>query len=199
MPESLGNPEKAVLIALLLAGREVSGPELKRRHGVEMRKPTRERLNTAKLVESNKKGRAYVHQITERGIEECEGVLASGERSTGTPALAGVCFELFVPLVAHLRQRGLGVADVLLESDIRRAYGELSKRPQDMVSLVDLRSKLDGAAARDDVDRVLRAMTRTGLVHLWPSSNRKGLTDDDRAAAVRIGSEDKHLMVIEES
>ena len=42
-------------------------------------------------------------------------------------------------------------------------------------------------------------MSGTGLVHLAQSTNTKALTAADHAAAIRIGSEDKHLVAIEES
>ena len=198
MPESLRNAERTALIALLLAGGEVSGKYLREHHGLEIRKDTRERLNDAGLIRSNTKTRSYTHKITAKGVAACEDLLASGEPPTPASTLVRVCCELFVPLLAYFRQREIHLADVLLESVIREAYGELSEQPRDVVRLADLRARLDGAA-KDDVDRVLRAMTRTGLVHLTPSSNRKGLTDADHAAAIRIGSEDKHLVVIEES
>lgn len=196
MPESLGNPEKAALIALLLAGGEVVTPDLKKHYGVELRMATRERLNRDGLIISVTDKRPHRHRITSPGVAECERVLASGERpATG---LLGVVFELFVPVVAYLRQRDVRLADVILESSIRVAYDELSTQPQDFVRLAKLRPKLNGAD-RVAVDRVLESMTRTGFVHLTPSSNRKGLTDEDHAAAIRIGSEDKHLVAIEES
>ena len=49
------------------------------------------------------------------------------------------------------------------------------------------------------MDETLLKMVRTGYAHLVPDSNRKVLTDEDHAAAIRIGGEDKHLMAIEES
>lgn len=52
--------------------------------------------------------------------------------------------------------------------------------------------------AKTDADWVRLAMIRTGMVHLAPDSNRKVLTDADHAAALRIGSEDKHLLAIED-
>lgn len=83
-----------------------------------------------------------------------------------------------------------------LESRIRNAYEELSVKQQDWVRLSKLREKL-GNPDKAEMDRVLRAMARTGRVHLAPSSNRKALTAADHAAAHRIGSEDKHLIAIE--
>jgi hypothetical protein len=198
MAESLGNPEKAVLIALLLTDGEISTPDLKRRHGVELRKETREKLNKAGLITSHTAKPPHLHQITKDGRAECDRVLTSGEPPTRPNALLAVVWELLGSVTAYLRWHDAQLADVVLESTIRAAYEELSEKPHDWVRLVKLRAKLDGVG-KDDVDRVLLAMSRTGLVHLSPDSNRKALTDADRDAAIEIGSEPKHLVLIEES
>jgi hypothetical protein len=198
MAESLGNPEKAALLALLLAGGEVSTPDLRKHHGVDLRKDARDKLNDAGLVVSRIDNAPHHHRITAAGVTECENILAAGERPVRPSPLLVVLCELFVPVVAHWRQHGIRLADVLLESSIHRAYGELATEPQDWVRLAKLRPRLDGVD-RDEVDRALRAMAKTGLVHLAPSSNRKGLTDDDHAAAIRVGVVDNHLVAIEES
>lgn len=206
MPKPLGTPEKTALIALLLVDGEISTPELKKLHGVELRKDARENLNSAGLISSRTEKTPHMHQITDAGLAKCEDVLAAMERPPRASALLGVVFEILTPVVAYFRQRGIPLAEVIrpgkgetdLESLIRQAYEELSAKPQDWVRLAKLRPKLNGAD-KDEVDQVLRAMTRTGLVHLAPSSNRKALTDADHAAAIRIGSEEKHLVAIEES
>lgn len=83
-----------------------------------------------------------------------------------------------------------------VESQILAAYDTLAAgRKQEFVQLSKLRAMIPGDRA--EVDRVLQAMTRTGLVHLASDSNRKAHTDADRAAAIQIGSEPKHLVVIE--
>jgi hypothetical protein len=57
---------------------------------------------------------------------------------------------------------------------------------------------LDGAPA-SDVDTVLKQLSGTAQAHLSPLSNRKLLTDADHAAAVRLGGEDNHRLLIEAS
>ena len=206
MPKPLGTPEKTALIALLLVDGEISTPELKKRHGIVLRKDARETLNDAGLIASRTEKTPHMHQITDAGLAECEDVLAAMELPPRASALLGVVFEFLTPVIAYFRQRGIPLVAVIrpgkeetgLESLIREAYEELSMKPQDWVRLAKLRPRLNGAD-KDEVDQVLRAMTRTGLVHLAPSSNRKALTDADHAAAIRIGSEEKHLVAIEES
>ncbi|WP_216210597.1 hypothetical protein [Amycolatopsis aidingensis] len=83
-----------------------------------------------------------------------------------------------------------------LESRLLDAYTELASKPQDWIRLARLREAL-GNPDKAEMDQILLAMTRTGLAHLAPDSNRKTLTDADHAASVRIGSEHKHLIAIE--
>lgn len=211
MPKPLGNPEKTVLFALLLVEGEISTPDLKKRHGVELRKATREALVGAGLIASETETSPHLHEITKAGMAKCEEFLATMERPPRAPALLGVVFELLAPMIRYFQQRGISLVNVIrstvgevagepldLESMIRSVYQELSVKPQDWVRLAKLRPKLNGAD-KDEVDQVLLGMTKTGLVHLAPSSNRKALTDADHVAAIRIGSEDKHLVAIEES
>ncbi|MGH8966762.1 MAG: hypothetical protein ACRDXB_15745 [Actinomycetes bacterium] len=209
MATSLGTPEKTALIALMLVGGEVSTPELKKRHGVDLRKDARVKLNNAKLITSRTDSSPHLHEITEVGLTRCEDLLADMERPPRTPAMLGVIFELLGPVMGYFRAHNIRLVDVLqsptVEPDgddlttlIHRAYDELKKKPQDWVRLARLRPKLDGAE-RSEVDATLLAMTRTGLVHLAPDSDRKALTADDHEAAIRIGKEDKHLVAIEES
>jgi hypothetical protein len=59
-----------------------------------------------------------------------------------------------------------------------------------------LRDEL-GGASREEVDVALHALYRTPEVSLIPEENQKGLTAADRAAAVVIGDQNKHLIAIE--
>lgn len=198
MAESLGTPERTALIALLLADGEVSTPELKKSHGVELRKETREKLNRAGLISSRTEKVPHRHRITEAGLTRCEKMLAAGGRPPRAPASLAVCYALLGPLTSYLQLRDVSIVDVLREMLIRGAYQELSAKPQDWVRLAKLRPRLNGAD-KDEIDRVLLDMTRTGLVHLAPDSNRKALTEDDHAAAILVGNENNHLVAIEES
>jgi hypothetical protein len=83
------------------------------------------------------------------------------------------------------------------EQRVRDVYRELASRPQGWVRLSDVRERLGATLPRDEVDKALLTMTRTGRVHLSPDSDRRGLTQADHESAVRIGKEDKHLVAIE--
>ena len=82
-----------------------------------------------------------------------------------------------------------------IETSIRKAYAQLADRPNTWVSLTRLRPRL-GDAPRDEVDATLRRMISMPDVRLVPESNQKMLTDEDRGAAVVIGDQAKHLILI---
>jgi len=79
---------------------------------------------------------------------------------------------------------------------IAAAYLDLADGDQDWIRLAKLRPLVDASHA--DVTETLLEMVRTGYVHLVPDSNRKALTEADHAAAIRIGDEDKHLVIFDE-
>ncbi|MET8040332.1 hypothetical protein ABZU25_05635 [Micromonospora sp. NPDC005215] len=78
---------------------------------------------------------------------------------------------------------------------IRAAYSDLSPRPGDYVALAALRAALAGVPG-PEVDAALIDLNRAPDVHLVPESNQKALTAEQRAAAVSIGNQHKHLLAI---
>jgi len=202
MPEEFANDERAALIVLMLENRDVPNVELDRELKVRLGKPGRERLNEIGLLRSWREKNRLVHRITDEGITWCLEDLAAGGAPTRSGPLSRAHSAVLRLFVEYHRRRGT-LAEVIrsggdLESVIRAAYLALSVKPQDWVRLARLRPELDGAD-RDEVDGVLLGMFKAGEVHLVPESNRKALTDADHAAAIRIGSEDKHLLAIEGS
>lgn len=82
------------------------------------------------------------------------------------------------------------------EYEIHRAWELLAKDPQDWIRLARIADYTDIAPA--DWSRVLTAMSfRQNGVQLAAESNTKVLLDEDHAAAVRLGSEDMHLIMFE--
>jgi len=61
------------------------------------------------------------------------------------------------------------------------------------VRLSDLRNAL-GADSRSDVDKALVDLANSRRVVLLPEENQKTLTQANRAAALRYGGEDQHLI-----
>ncbi|GAB3443999.1 hypothetical protein [Actinophytocola sediminis] len=199
MPEKYNTAERAALFTLWWENREVPNPELTKELNVDLRKDGRDRLNKQDLIRSWQENRRYVHRITDEGVKWCVGELVTVEPPPRSGALVRAVFGIARLLAS---QPGVDLRELISPSDletlIRRAYGELSVKPQDWVRLAKLRPKLNGAD-KSEVDGVLLKMIKTGTVHLAPHSDRKSLTDDDRSAAIQLGDQDKHLVAIEES
>ncbi|WP_405086546.1 hypothetical protein [Microbispora sp. NBC_01389] len=82
-----------------------------------------------------------------------------------------------------------------VETRIRKAYAQLADKPNAWVSLTRLRPLL-GDATRDKVDAALRQMIAQPDVRIVPWENQKTLTQSDRDAAVIIGDQPKHRILI---
>ncbi|MEU7939279.1 hypothetical protein [Microbispora bryophytorum] len=85
--------------------------------------------------------------------------------------------------------------DADVETLIRKAYAQLAEKPYAWVSLTRLRPLL-GDASRNEVDATLREMIRRPDVRLVPWESQKSLTQEDRDAAVVIGDQPKHRILI---
>lgn len=206
MPDDkLGIRQRAVLIALMSAGRKMSNTELKKLWKLDLTGEDRRGLNERRLVDTRTDERPYVHELTEKGWKWC-----LDEMSEPMPDKAGSggggMYALLAGVSRYLTRADLTLADMFaqaglpadLEVRIRAAYRELAGKPGDWVSLTDLRPRL-GGAPRAKVDDVLRRMDGTPEVNVVPEANQKTLTAQDRAAAVRIGGEDNHLLSIDDS
>ncbi|PKV96052.1 hypothetical protein ATK30_6988 [Amycolatopsis echigonensis] len=208
MHERLSHKQSAAMIALMVHGREMANPELRKTAGFALDGKDRLKLNE-RYVSSKKSGRAFVHQLTDDGWDWCEEELAAltppqPVRST----LTVVAYQALHGFFEYLRLHKVSLKEVFaggdapqaadLEELIRTAYRKLARSPRDWVGLADLRPLL-GDAAVAEVDAVLKQLSRTGQAHLVPESNRKALTAEDKEAAVRIGGEDNHLLSIEVS
>jgi hypothetical protein len=201
MPDKYATSAKSALMVMMLANREVPNTELKETYKITLLPKDRDVLNRDKLLETLKEGRRFIHRITDRGIDWCMTHLVESELPPRVGPQARVNQELLRRMVPFLRDRGL-LAEAIrsrgLEELIRQVYLELGDGYQDWVRLAKIRPRLNGAD-RAEVDETLLKMVKAGTTHLVPDSNRKVLTEEDHAAAIRIGGEDKHLMAIEES
>ncbi|HEY5396126.1 MAG TPA: hypothetical protein VIL16_12090 [Trebonia sp.] len=208
--------QRAVLFALLGEARQVANPELERLIGVRLDGAERRDLNDRKLVESTKVGRAFAHELTDKGWRWCNQELAAtpSERATG---LERAHYRVFGLFARYLNAAGLSLADIVrpangtangtdnvaeadneadLTACIEAGYRSLAPGSGEFVSLRELRLQLPGRP-RPDVDAALTTMFTTQRINLIPQSNQRALSDADRAAALRIGGEYKHLISIE--
>lgn len=199
MPEKYTPSARAALMVLLLENREVPNPELTKQYKITLGPVDRQRLNKDGLLKTSET-KPYVHRITDEGVAWILADLVHGEQASRPGPMARANAEFLRRIVRNLPRDTLvaAIRTVDLEDLIREAYHDLSEGPLDWIRLARIRPRLDGAG-KGEVDEVLLEMIKTGTVHLAPDSNRKVLTEDDHAAAVRVGGEDKHLLAIEES
>lgn len=210
MTDRLGHKQTAAMLTLMVLARKVSNPELRTIVGFAIDGKDRVGLNELGLVTSRMQGRSYEHELTDRGWAWCGTEL--GAKTPPPPStrssLTSALYVLLGGLDGYLRRENLRLAHVFLpdvevtteeiESRIRTAYRKLAPAPRDWVGLVDLRPML-GDAPTKDVDKVLKELSKAKQVQLVPESNRRALTAADHAAAIRIGGEDNHLLLIETS
>lgn len=201
MPETYSTQARAALMQLMLEDRPIPHKELGEHFKIKLPPKVREPLNDDELLSTSKEGGRLVHEITDKGIKWCMDDLVGGDAPTHSGPLARAHAEMLRRVIGFLHRRGLlaeAVRSGDLESLIRAAYNDLAAAPEDWIRLARIRPRLNGAG-KSEVDDVLLEMMKTGTVHLAPDSNTKMLTAEDRAAAVRIGGEDLHLIAIEES
>ncbi|WP_099020720.1 hypothetical protein [Mycolicibacterium palauense] len=219
-PEDLTGAEQAVLLVLMAEVRPVPNPELAQL-GPELTKPSREKLNRLGLIESTQEGRRFVHELTDRGWATCRSLLGAAV-PPGAKGQAKAFYTVLRGLGTYLEREDVPLAEVFrtsrpvarsgatvavgaagaaptgesAETLIRSSYGRLAGAPGGWVGLARLRAAV-GGVARTDLDAELRRMYRIPGVHLIPEENQKVLTAEDRAAAVEIGGQAKHVIAIE--
>ena len=201
-----GIPERAVMIALMALNKETLNSELKRRYGLDVKKPTRVKLNQAGLLQSRKLGgKGFAHELTDAGwawaVAELDEQVPSRAGSAG-----GALYALLNCLKVALDAREMVLQELFasaaprpagsLRDRIRQAYRNLSSRPWDWVELRDLRAQL-GDWPRGEVDGELIGMFRAKEVNLTLHEDRGRLTQADRDAALRLGVDDMHLISME--
>jgi hypothetical protein len=210
----LGVPERAALLTLMAEARELTNPELKQLIGADITGRRRHELARRHLITTRKVGRAFAHELTDKGWNWCADELA-GPTPPQARSAGGALYAVLAGLNRYLERTNLKLADVFLpataarevepepegpaaEERIRAAYRRLARAHGDWVSLTDLRSLLPDLD-RHEADAALRRMSRTPRVNIVPAANQKMLTALDRAAAVRIGLADCHMIAIEVS
>jgi hypothetical protein len=174
--------------------------------GPKLDKPGRDKLNRLGLIESQRSGGRFVHELTDRGWHLCRDIFADGPppRSTGP---GKTLYTVLSAIDRYLLDADLSLADVFgadgdvptqatVEDRIRHAYAGLTPRPGGWVSLTRLRTELVDTS-RAELDAALHTLYRTPGVSLIPEENQKVLTAADRDAAIVIGDQNKHLIAIE--
>lgn len=215
MPDkSLTAAERKRLFALLIVAMPVTNREMREQTGLELERGVRERLNELKLVETHKRGQAYVNELTEDGWGWCKRQMTAplpARDPGGKPfqallnALDRYLDRSETPLSEVFHPAPSGAASAVgstspgeildVDERIRAAYGELAPGPGAYIRLTQLRRHLKDVV-QADLDAALQRLNGSPGVVIVPDSDQRGLTPADRAAAVRIGGEDRHLLKV---
>jgi hypothetical protein len=216
--DELSARERAVLFALLSAARKLSNEELEALIGIRLAGKERRKLNELKLVESEKPGRWFVHELSDAGWRWCADELAAGPEGRPTSLERSLYLVLGV-FERYMTAARLSLADVAsldlkarpagrhkrrdtaegegdLTVRVENAYRTLAPGRGEFIKLRDMRERL-ADIPRPAFDATLAAMFTARRVNLIPQSNQQALTAADRDSALRIGGEHKHLISIE--
>jgi hypothetical protein len=212
--DALTPQERAPLLLLMAVAAQVSNNDLKDTYGVTLTGKVNARLKGLKLVETSKvkgHGNTLFHELTDPGWARARQELA-GELPTGLWGRS-VGLAIAAQLDRYLGRSGLALSDVFVAPDavpqetppaadlaarIRDAYWNLAPKPRAWILLTRIREQLAGVS-KESVDTVLRKLDREPDVTLAPESNRKSLEAADKAAALEIGSQQMHLIAIEQA
>lgn len=83
-----------------------------------------------------------------------------------------------------------------VEQAVYLTYLELAEYPQDWIRIARIHDHLPYHP--DDITDAIASLVHSGDADIAPESNTKVLTQEDHAAAIRIGSEACHLIAFED-
>lgn len=181
----------------------------------DVKKADREALVSAGLIVCDKRGRDLWLTMTNKGRTWAANHL-DADLPTHCPAASVVLQGWLTQLKVFMDARNLALADVLnpqptadsqpqprplaypdIRQNIRKAYLQLTRgRFNTRTHLSDIRRKLQNIA-REALDEALMRMQREQEASLYQLDNRIEITDADRAAAIYVGREPRHLLWIE--
>lgn len=203
--DELTPSEAAILVVLMVEAREVLNTELQERYGLDVRKPTRDKLARLHYVASRKSGRTTALQLDDKGWVRMQSDF--NFKARGATALGAALTALH----AHLRDRLLersgaaNLTELFARTEMRapadfnaRVLGAaraLASKPGDWVSLRRLRPFF-ADVPREQLDEALRQLSDRGVVTIVPESNQKTLTAADHEAALRLGGQENHLLAV---
>ncbi|GID31126.1 hypothetical protein [Paractinoplanes brasiliensis] len=201
--DDLTPSEAAILVVLMVEAREVLNTELRDRYGLDVRKPTRVKLERLHYVASRKSGRTTALQLDDKGWVRMQSDL----NFKGGGALGAALTALHTQLRERIVERS-GAANLTelfartemrapsdLNARVLSAVQALAAKSGDWVSLRRLRPFF-ADVPREQLDEALRQLSDSGAVTIVPESNQRTLTAADHEAALRLGGQDNHLLAV---
>ncbi|WP_186627024.1 hypothetical protein [Rhodococcus sp. BP22] len=216
--------ERTTLLVLMAESRPLKLTEL-RVLGSELSAKSRDKLLGAELIGVEKVGRGIVVDLTDkgwaRGSQEFGAPAPSQASRSGGKTLYTLLRamrryfdrvgiepnEVFLPVTMDTSQKHAVIGPVVensaenaVDSDpeslVRDSYHRLASEPRAWVSLTRLREALR-TMDPSVLDAALSSLYRAQEINLIPEANQATLTDPDRAAALRIGGQTRHMMRID--
>jgi hypothetical protein len=160
------------------------------------------------LVKAHRAGRGNALELTDKGREWSSRDIGNETPGKLSPFNAVVVYKLLNGIAAGLALRGLTLSELISGSaqpmppgstvteQIKTAYRRLAKQPGAWVYLSELRPLVAGAS-KADVDSALKALYTDKKIDLTLVADQKSLTAVQRAAALRLGVADMHLIAME--
>lgn len=202
---SSSDPRHALILWALLARK--SGAAYQSELKPEPNKADRDALERDGLIAVTRNGprRKIILEVTDKGWQWA-GEHLDAPLPVNSPVAGKILQVWLTHLKAFLAVHNFVLADLFgakaqtatgdLWAQLRAAYlqatgGKLNTR----ALLKDIRARLD--VDRPTLDAALKAYQADAKLQLYPSDNRLELTEADRAAAVQIGGEPRHIVWIE--
>ena len=218
--EKLKLVETCALLILLREGQEIANADLKNVRGLELKRANRERLRELKLIDVRAEGQRIHIGLSDQGWGRALDVIGteppprSGYQGAAIYAQVAALRDYLnaaqIPVAEFFTAQGYSPSESLAERDaesqaeptveavaalIRNAYNGIANAPDHAIKISRIRAALPHVRSAD-IDAALTAMNRQDGVRIFAEANQKTLTDADRAAAVSIGNQDKHLLAI---
>ena len=125
--DELSARERAVLFTLLSQARKLSNAELEALIGIRLEGRERRKLNDLKLVESDKPGRGFVHELSDAGWQWCADELAGGPAGRAT-SLERAHYLMFRVFDRAMNAARLSLADLVSLDLMARPTGRHKRR-----------------------------------------------------------------------
>ncbi|MGK5684906.1 hypothetical protein [Actinoplanes sp. URMC 104] len=209
--DDLTPSEAAILVVLMVEAREVLNTELQQKYGLDVRKPTRDKLARLHYVSNRKSGRTTALQLDDKGWVRMQSDL--NFKARGATALGAALTALHADLRERLLERSgaANLTELFAQTEMRAAgkkaaeddlrprvlstYEALALHPGVWVSLTRLRPFF-ADVPRARLDDALLRLSDSGEATFVPESNQKALTAADHEAALRLGGQENHLLAI---
>ncbi|MBM2620820.1 hypothetical protein JIG36_35505 [Actinoplanes sp. LDG1-06] len=196
MSGDLTPSEYAILLLLRDEDREISNTELDHRYGFRLTGALYARLNGTGYVITNTQQRPYRHRLSAAGTKVLREPLVTDEEGDITEKRTFREKVLWAALLSlHAKSSVPAPDNRSLDERVRAAYAEVAGGEGDWVSLTVIRPLL-ADVAKAELDRALEKMLDAPDVRLDTEANRHRVGDEEKAAAVRIGGEDRHKLAI---